>query len=126
MSPSFSVPAAADYLRAKIGSVPTVSIVLGSGLGAIETELTGGVAVPFAEVPGYPAPGVEGHAGRYVAGRLGGVDVLLQCGRFHLYEGHPPEVVAAPVRVAAAAGLIPGSMPTIGTAGNVARTSSTA
>jgi purine-nucleoside phosphorylase len=105
VSPSFSVPAAADYLRAKIGSVPTVSIVLGSGLGAIETELTGGVAVPFAEVPGYPAPGVEGHAGRYVAGRLGGVDVLLQCGRFHLYEGHPPEVVAAPVRVAAALGV---------------------
>ena len=105
MSASFEVAAAADHLRARIGSIPSVSVVLGSGLGVIEAELSGAVVVPFAEVPGYPTPGVEGHAGRYVVGRLGGVDVLLQCGRFHCYEGHPPEVVAAPVRVAAALGV---------------------
>lgn len=105
MTASIDVPAAAEHLRSRIGSVPAVSIVLGSGLGALEAELTGATAVPFSEVPGYPVPSVEGHAGRYVVGKLGTVDVLLQCGRFHYYEGHPPEVVAAPVRVAAALGV---------------------
>jgi len=85
--------------------VPAISILLGSGLGSIEDELTDAVVVPFEEIPGYPEIRVEGHAGRYVVGRLGGVDVLLQCGRFHFYEGHPAEVVAAPVRVAAALGV---------------------
>jgi purine-nucleoside phosphorylase len=31
--------------------------------------------------------------------------VLVQSGRYHFYEGHPTEVVAAPVRVAAALGI---------------------
>lgn len=96
---------AADVLRERIGSAPRLAIVLGSGLGSIEREITDPVSVPFEDVPGYPTAGVAGHAGRYVAGRWGGVDVLLQCGRFHIYEGHGAEVVAAPVRVAAALGV---------------------
>jgi purine-nucleoside phosphorylase len=48
---------------------------------------------------------VVGHAGRFVAGQFGGADVLVQAGRYHFYEGHPAEVVAAPVRVAAALGV---------------------
>jgi len=101
----FDVAEAAARLHQRIGVVPTVSVVLGSGLGAIEAELTDPIVVPFAELPGYPATSVTGHAGRYVVGRLGGGDVLLQCGRFHYYEGHPSEVVALPVRVAAALGV---------------------
>jgi purine-nucleoside phosphorylase len=67
--------------------------------------ITGRIEVPFAEVPGYPRPGVAGHAGTYVAGRLGGTAVLLQSGRFHRYEGHSDDIVAAPIRVAAALGV---------------------
>jgi purine-nucleoside phosphorylase len=105
MTVSPDIGAAAAHLRSRIGSPPAISIVLGSGLGAIEAQLTEAIVVPFEEVPGYPAPTVQGHAGRYVMGRLGGVPVLLQCGRFHFYEGHSSEVVAAPVRVAAAIGI---------------------
>jgi len=85
--------------------VPGISIVLGSGLGALETALSDSVVIPFQEVPGYPVPGVEGHAGRYVVGQLSGVRVLLQCGRFHYYEGYSSDVVSAPVRVAATLGV---------------------
>jgi purine-nucleoside phosphorylase len=102
---SFNVGAAADHVRSGIGTVPRIAVVLGSGLGVIEEEMVDPVAVPFAEVPGYPVAGVQGHAGRYVAGTLGGAEVLLQCGRFHMYEGYGPEMVAAPVRVSAALGV---------------------
>jgi len=102
---SFDVSAASEYLRSRIESVPAVCIVLGSGLSAIEGELTEAAVIPFEDVPGFPAPTVEGHAGRYVVGRIGGAQVLLQSGRFHHYEGHSPEVVAAPVRIAAALGV---------------------
>jgi purine-nucleoside phosphorylase len=40
-----------------------------------------------------------------VAGTLGGAALLVQSGRFHLYEGHAAETVALPVRVMAALGV---------------------
>lgn len=101
----FDVAAAAAHVRERIRASPRVGIVLGSGLGALEGAVSEGDTVPFDDVPGFPRPTVEGHAGRYVAGKLGGVEVLLQCGRFHLYEGHPADLVAAPVRLAAELGV---------------------
>lgn len=61
--------------------------------------------IDFGELPGFPEAGVAGHAGRFVLGRLAGVDVIFQSGRFHVYEGHSPAVVAAPVRTMAALGV---------------------
>lgn len=98
------VAAAADRIRSRVDDVPEIVVVLGSGLGIVEQAVARPVVVPFSEVPGYPAAGVQGHAGRYVAGLVGGAAVLLQCGRFHMYEGLGADVVAAPVRVAAALG----------------------
>jgi purine-nucleoside phosphorylase len=40
-----------------------------------------------------------------VAGRLEGRSVLVQQGRYHLYEGHRPETVVLPVRTARALGV---------------------
>jgi purine-nucleoside phosphorylase len=105
MTAGFDVSAAAERIRSRLGPVPDVAVVLGSGLGAVEEALSDPVVMPFEDVPGFPAPTVRGHAGRYVAGTLGGAPVLLQCGRFHLYEGHANDIVAAPVRVAAALGV---------------------
>ena len=42
----------------------------------------------FTELPGFPPPGVPGHAGRLVLGRLAGVPVAAFFGRVHFYEGH--------------------------------------
>ena len=74
--------------------------MLGSGLSGIMDAVEEPVEVPFSELPGFPAAGVAGHAGRYVAGRLEGRVVLVQAGRFHVYEGHPMSVVCGPVRLA--------------------------
>lgn len=97
--------AAADGLRAVLPSVPETTVVIGSGLGSLEDALADPVAVSFGDLPGLPPAGVSGHGGRFVHGRLGDSEVLLQSGRFHLYEGHPVDVVAAPVRILAELGV---------------------
>lgn len=99
------IQGAAAYVRGRLSVGPEVVIVLGSGLGHLVEEVEDPISMPFGDIPGFPETGVVGHAGRYVAGRLGGRDVLLQAGRYHVYEGHPGEVVAAPVRLAAALGV---------------------
>ncbi len=63
------------------------------------------VAVPYAEIPGFPTSTVPGHAGRFVLGALEGVPIACMQGRFHLYEGHAPGVIKLPVRTFAALGV---------------------
>ena len=55
------------------------------------------VAIPFAELPGWPPATAPGHAGRLLLGRLGGRPVVMLQGRFHLYEGIDPGLVIQPV-----------------------------
>jgi purine-nucleoside phosphorylase len=76
---------------------PVVGIVLGSGLGGLADELEEAVAIPFGELPGWPATTAPGHVGRLVLGSLGGIPVAALQGRFHLYEGHQAGLVVQPV-----------------------------
>ncbi len=98
------VAAAAAALGRHLPEIPRVLLVLGSGLGGLADVVESPVEVPFAELPGFPPPGVAGHAGRFIGGRIEGLPVLLQAGRYHLYEGHTPATVVRPVRVAATLG----------------------
>ena len=84
-------------VRARTDLVPEVGIVLGSGLGGLADELDDAVAIPFAELPGWPAATAPGHIGRLLLGRLGGLPVVTLQGRFHLYEGNDPGLVVQPV-----------------------------
>lgn len=104
-SPGPDIAAAAELLRRRLPGVPRVAAVLGSGLGHLADSLEDPVTVPFQDLPGFPASGVAGHAGRWIHGRLGGVPLLVQAGRYHLYEGLPEEVVVAPTRLLAALGV---------------------
>ena len=84
-------------VRARTDLVPEVGIVLGSGLGGLADQLTDAVAVPFNELPGWPAASAPGHAGRLLLGRLHGVPVVCMQGRLHLYEGNSERLVVEPV-----------------------------
>jgi purine-nucleoside phosphorylase len=84
-------------VRARTSLVPEVAIVLGSGLGGLADDLEDAVAIPFAELPGWPAATAPGHAGRLLLGLLGGKTVVMLQGRFHLYEGNHPGLVIEPV-----------------------------
>ena len=100
-----AIQAAADHLRRRLDRIPETAIVLGSGLGRLAARLQAPQPISYAEIPGFPATTVVGHEGRLVAGTLGGTPVLVQSGRFHLYEGHSADTVALPVRVMAALGV---------------------
>lgn len=96
---------AADLIRARAGgTVPRIALVLGSGLGAIADRLETPVTIDYAELPGFPRPRVEGHAGRLVMGRLAGVPLLCLAGRAHLYEGSGTAPLNTMIRALHAAG----------------------
>ncbi len=84
---------------------PAVGMVLGSGLGALAGNLAAAVAIPYGEIPEFPASTVAGHEGRLVLGTLGGVPVAVLQGRVHLYEGCSPEDVTFGVRLLSALGV---------------------
>jgi len=97
---------AAQLLRSRIGDdVPQVAVVLGSGLRSLAESVDGAIRVSYGDIPGFPEPTVAGHGGELVFGVLEGVPVVVQSGRFHLYEGHPPATVVLPVRAFADLGV---------------------
>jgi|JI10StandDraft_1071094.scaffolds.fasta_scaffold532829_1 purine-nucleoside phosphorylase len=79
-------------------------VVLGSGWAHVAELLPTGVDVTMADLHGFPVPSALGHGGVLRSLEVDGLRVLLALGRIHLYEGHPPAVVAHGVRTAAAAG----------------------
>jgi len=99
--PPADQPARLDALvaavRARSDLVPRVGIVLGSGIGGLADDLEGAVAIPFADLPGWPAATAPGHVGRLLLGGLAGTPVVLLQGRFHVYEGNDPGLVVQPV-----------------------------
>jgi purine-nucleoside phosphorylase len=84
-------------VRRRSPLVPELGIVLGSGLGGLADDLEEPVAIPFDELPGWPAATAPGHVGRVLLGRLGGRPVVMLQGRLHLYEGNDPGLVVQPV-----------------------------
>jgi purine-nucleoside phosphorylase len=102
---SGTVRQAAVFIAKRLANLkPQVAIVLGSGLGAVADAVRDPVRISYKEIPGFPEPGAPGHKGELVGGALEGVAVVVQSGRFHLYEGHAPDVAALPTRVFAALG----------------------
>ena len=87
------------------GSAHDVAVVLGSGwAGSIDTLGSALTDLAVADLPGFAASGVSGHAGRIRSLEVNGGRVLAFLGRTHLYESRDPATVAHPVRVAAACG----------------------
>lgn len=97
---------AAESLREALGGeVPSVAIVAGSGLGALSSHVESARSVSYSEIRHFPASTVVGHAGKLVAGKLGGRDAVVMSGRKHLYEGVEAEEAVLPVRALVRAGV---------------------
>jgi xanthosine phosphorylase len=69
------------------GAVPKLAITLGSGLGDLAKSLDNVTVISYADLPGFPVPSVEGHAGELHIGELSGCSIICLKGRVHLYEG---------------------------------------
>jgi purine-nucleoside phosphorylase len=82
------VSEAAEFIRARVGRVPDIAVVLGSGLGDLADRVTGALRLAYVDIPNWPPSGVVGHAGKLVIGDLAGRRVAVLSGRAHFYEGH--------------------------------------
>jgi len=92
------VAAAAAYLRSRLGTVPDVAIVLGSGLGDFADGVAAATVIPYGGIPNWPPSAVVGHAGKLVAGQVSGKNVAVLAGRAHFYEGHDLRVATFAIR----------------------------
>ena len=87
----------ADLVRARAGGAAVrLGLVLGSGLGHL-AEAVKGVAIPYAELPGFPHAGVSGHNPQLVVGDLEGVRVAVFGGRAHYYESGRADAMRLPL-----------------------------
>ncbi len=98
------VSRAVDAIKGAVSLAPEVAIVLGSGLGDAVSTLDEATTIPYADISGWPVPGVVGHAGRLIVGRLAGRPAAILSGRAHYYEGHDMGAVAFATRVVARLG----------------------
>lgn len=84
-------------------SPPDLHVVLGTGfsdaLDEYKSDWECVFEFPFRDMPGMPGANVPGHAGKnlYLKHRKNGRSLMLQAGRIHGYEGHPPDLVTLPV-----------------------------
>lgn len=91
--------AAAALIRSRVTVAPQVGLILGSGLGPLADTVEDAAIISVEDVPKWPQPTVEGHAGRLVVGMLEKKPVLVLQGRVHFYEGHSMQAVVFPIRV---------------------------
>lgn len=98
--------AAAEYVRSRYASRPTLGIILGSGLGRFAEQVEQATVIDYGEIPGWPLSTVEGHSGKLVMGTIGGVSVAVMQGRVHAYEGYSMTEVTFPTRVLGLLGCV--------------------
>lgn len=94
------IDAAADAVRKVCTVEPRVGIILGTGLGTLADRIRVAARIPYRDIPHFPTPTVDTHAGELVLGTLGGKPVVAMSGRFHAYEAYTLQQVTFPVRLA--------------------------
>ncbi len=93
------VKAAVEAIRKQAPDFqPRVALILGSGIGPLADEIETVATLSYQDIPGFPQPSVEGHAGTLVLGHLEGVPVACFRGRVHLYEGGEVEPLKVMIR----------------------------
>ena len=93
------------FIRSRTKLKPRVGIILGSGLGSFIDQIEVEADIPYAEIPHFLPTTVEGHVGRLILGKVGGVPIAALQGRIHYYEGHTMAEVVYPTRTLAMLGI---------------------
>ncbi|RKF64297.1 Purine nucleoside phosphorylase [Erysiphe neolycopersici] len=116
------VDTSAQYIRSLLPKCyePTVAIIGGSGLSALEGIISSfdmhsridpaksvqedRQEISFDQLIGFPIPSVSGHAGKLIFGTIvtrngKKINAVLMSGRAHFYEGNDPKKATFPVRV---------------------------
>jgi purine-nucleoside phosphorylase len=88
-----------NFLREQQPGNAHIGIILGTGLGGLVKEIEIQKSIPYSDIPNFPVSTVEGHQGRFIFGKLRGIEIVAMQGRFHYYEGYTMQQVTFPVRV---------------------------
>ena len=99
------VDAAADFLRDQVDAMPSLALILGTGLGGLADALDVEATVPYDAIPHFPTSTVASHDGQLAFGTLEGTPLVVMQGRMHLYEGYTPRQVTFPIRVLGTLGI---------------------
>lgn len=86
-------------IRRETDFVPSVALVLGSGLGGFAEEIKVECEIEYSEIDNFPVSTVQGHSGKFIFGDLDGVKIVCMKGRVHYYEGYSMEQVVMPIRL---------------------------
>jgi purine-nucleoside phosphorylase len=90
---------AATAIASRWKERPQVGIVLGTGLGNLASAIETEVEIAYGDIPHFPVSTAPGHHGRFIGGRLEGLNVAAMDGRFHRYEGYSLAQITLPIRV---------------------------
>lgn len=93
------IKAASEFLKTKTSMIPSIAIILGTGLGELIDHIDDKEIIDYKDIPHFPISTVEGHSGKLIFGSLGGKRIMAMQGRFHYYEGYDMKEVTFPVRV---------------------------
>ena len=93
------VKESADFIRERTDKMPSLGVILGSGLGSLVDIMEEKTVIPYQEIPNFPQSSVAGHAGNLVIGRMGKEIIIAMQGRFHFYEGFTMKEVTYPIYV---------------------------
>jgi len=88
----------AQEIQKKIPNLPSIGLILGSGLGDLADQINSAVEIPYADIDGFPTLTIKGHQGALVIGELSGKTVVAMRGRSHYYEHRDMKKIAFAVR----------------------------
>lgn len=95
----------AKYIRKYLLNNPSWGIILGSGWNIGDSSFSVEHKIPYSRLFHFSSPTIPGHKGEFIAGKLGGIPVIILSGRTHLYEGYSAEDIVYPVRILARLGI---------------------
>jgi len=96
----------AEFINRKTAHFePEVGIILGTGLGALVSEIEVDFSLMYPNIPNFPISTLEFHSGKLIFGTLNGKKVVAMQGRLHFYEGYTMQQITFPVRVMKALGI---------------------
>lgn len=89
-----------NYIKEKLSlEKPQIAVILGSGLGGFASKLENTKCLDYKDIPNFPQSTVSGHKGQLIKGYIGGKEIICLNGRFHLYEGHNPAIIADVIHI---------------------------
>ena len=100
-----NIETAAAFLKERIGIVPEIGMILGTGLNSIGDMIEDPVIISYEDIPAWKSSTAPSHQGRLIAGKLGGRSAVILQGRLHYYEGYSMQEITFPIRVLKAVGV---------------------